>query len=211
MSTIPVPPESTKKLLDTASEEYHNQLPGSPGEEYLLQERGLTKSVLDYFQIGFVAKPLKEDDLYINRISIPFRTVSGVVAMQFRAVGPSDKRFLNRGQTKRLFNPSVLLYPHRTVYLCEGPIDTMTVAMLGLPAVGVPGVTQWSPVFARAFRNRRVVVLADGDDTGQGQQLAERVSTDVEECGIILFEGEDVNSYWVKHGADAMKEKLGIE
>lgn len=206
--TITVPPDATKKLLAEASLDYHDQLTGSVAEEYLMKERGLTSEVLRSFQIGWVGKANQGDDLFRGRISIPFLTKTGPVAIQYRSVGDSEKRFLNRGSMKRLYNPTVLLYPYRTVYLCEGPIDTMTVAQLGLPAVGLPGVSQWDKVFARAFRNRTVVVLADGDDKGQGRQLAERVLTDVEACSIVLFEGEDVNSYRMKYGLDGLREKI---
>lgn len=207
--TIVVPPDSLKKSLEDAATHYHNQLPGSLGEEYLLKVRGLTKSVVDSFRLGFVETPLTGDDMFKGMISIPFLTKTGPVAIQYRAVADKEPRFLTKGSTKRLFNPSVLLSPHRTVYICEGPVDTLTVSCLGLPAVGVPGVGQWSPVFARAFRNRKVVVLADGDDTGQGEDLARRILGDVEECDIIIFQGEDVNSFWLKYGEKELRSKLG--
>ena len=166
---------------------------------------------MDSFRLGFVETPLTGDDMFRGMVSIPFLTKTGPVAIQYRAVVDKEPRFLSKGSTKRLFNPSVLLSPHRTVYICEGPVDTLTVSCLGLPAVGVPGVSQWSGVFARAFRNRKVVVLADGDDNGQGEQMATRILGDVEECDIILFDGEDVNSFWLKHGEKELRKKLGVQ
>jgi len=210
-----VPPESSKRLLNEASESYEAQLSGSPAEEYLIEDRGLSIDILRFFQIGFCGKPEPGDDMYRGMISIPFVTVTGVVAIQFRqphVVPKGGKRFLNRGSTQRIYNPMVLLEPHRTVYLCEGPVDTMTVAELDLPSFGIAGVDNWLPKFARALRNRRVVVLADGDDErGQGKNFAARVATDVDECATILFEGEDVNSYAVKYGLDALREKIELD
>lgn len=139
---------------------------------------------------------------------MPFVTPSGVVAIQFRSVGSGDKstRFLMRGSNKRIYNPSVLLEPHRKIYLCEGPIDTMSVALLGLPAIGIPGVDNWNPVFARALRNRRVVILADSDDEGQGKRFAEKVSSQVDEADTVgMPAGHDVNSFLVKEGASALR------
>lgn len=207
-------PESSKRLLIAASASYEKQLQGSVAEEYLIQERGLSLEVLRSFQIGFCGNPEPGDDMYRGMISIPFVTVSGVVAIQFRqpqVVPKGSKRFLNRGSTKRLYNPTVLLEPHRTVYVCEGPIDTMTVAELELPAIGIPGVENWLPLFARALRNRRVVVLADGDDDGQGKNFAARISTDVDESATVLFEGMDVNKYATEYGLDALREKIEID
>lgn len=204
--------ENVRRLLNEATESYQKQLAGSPAEEYLMEERGYSREVLQSFQIGFVGKPELGDDIYRNRISIPFITKTGVVAIQFRSIGPEKpNRFLMRGSNKRIFNPTVLLYPHRRVYLCEGPTDTMTVAQLGLPAIGIPGVDNWSSVFARALRNRRVIVLADGDDEGQGQKFAREVSTDVDDCATVLFEGMDVNRYRMEYGLDALREKIEFD
>lgn len=210
-----VPPESSKKLLEEACLSYQAQLSGSPAEQYLVEERGLSIDTLLSFRIGFCGVPEPGDDMYRGMLSIPFITVTGPVAIQFRqphVVPKGGKRFLNRGSTQRIFNPMVLLQPFRTVYLCEGPIDTMTVAEIGLPAFGIPGVDNWLPKFARALRNRRVVVLADGDDEkGQGKNFAARVATDVDESATVLFEGEDVNSYYMKHGPDALREKITLD
>jgi DNA primase len=208
--TIVVPPESMKRSLAEAVEDYSAQLIGSPAEEYLIQDRGLSSEVLESFQIGFVGKAHLGDDLFRGMISFPFMTVSGPVAIQFRQVGDYEPRFRSKGSTKRIFNPSVLLEPHRRVYICEGLVDTLTVADVSLPVVGFPGVDAWDKPFARAFRNRRVVVLADGDDKGQGLKFATRIQVDVEQCDVILFEGEDVNSYRMKYGVDALKEKMGV-
>ncbi len=175
-----------------------------------MEERGLSKDTLQTFRLGFCQTPETGDDIYRGRISIPFVTKSGVVAIQFRSIAGDKKgRFLMRGSNKRIYNPSVLLQPHRKVYLCEGPTDTMTVAQLGLPAIGIAGVDNWLPVFARALRNRRVVVLADGDDGGAGKDFARRVLTDVDESGTILFEGTDVNQFFLDYGRDALLEKIG--
>lgn len=200
-----------KKSLGAASIDYHNQLAGSEAEEYLIKERGLSKEVLRSFQIGFVGEPHPGDDIFRGMISFPFLTPTGPVAAQYRRVGDgSGARFLSRGSTKRPYNTNVFLQPHRKVFLCEGVIDTLTIADIGLPAVGLPGVDSWEKVFARAFRNRKVVVLADGDDKGQGWDFANKVLRDVDECETILFEDEDVNSFFVKHGVDSLREKIGV-
>lgn len=202
-----VPLDAIKKSLGESAREYQTQLIGSDAEAYLLA-RGLTNEVLDSFQIGFVSDPRRGDDLFRGMISIPFLTPTGVVAMKYRRIDDKQPRFLASGTTKRFFNSRALLAPHRIIYLCEGEVDTMTVSMLHLPVVGMPGVGTWERKFARAFRNRKVVVLADGDDDGQGKEFANRIRGDVEDADVILFEGEDVNSYLQKYSLEKLREKI---
>jgi DNA primase len=74
------------------------------------------------------------------------------------------------------------------------------------------------PLFRRIFRYRRVVVLADGDtniirDGKPASELfATGIANSVEECkSIEMPPGEDVNSFFLKHGEDALREKVGLE
>lgn len=158
-----------------------------------------------------MGNPLPGDDLFKDRLAIPYLTPSGTVAMKFRSIDDTEPRFLTFTGTsmKRLYNTSVLLEPHLTVYLCEGEPDTWTAHLCGLPCVGVPGVNNWDKRNARIFRNRRVIVLADGDDSGQGKEFAERVLADIDDGGIILFEGQDVNSYYLEHRREGLLKRVG--
>jgi DNA primase len=205
-----VPSADLKKLLGENAESYHRQLTGSLGEKYLVEERGLSLETIRYCRLGFVETPEPGDDMFRNRISIPFITPSGVVAIQYRAIDDSEKRFLNHGSTKRIWNTRTLVSPVRTVYMTEGLIDGATIHQLGLPVVGMPGVKSWDKLFARAFRNRRVIVCVDGDDNGQSERFASEVLTSIEDGGTILFEGTDVNQFYIDHGPEALRQKLGV-
>jgi DNA primase len=56
------------------------------------------------------------------------------------------------------------------VYLCEGCIDTLSALQMGLPAVGVPGVTGFQKEWFDVFRQvGHVVVLFDNDEAGRRQ------------------------------------------
>lgn len=207
-----VPGSDLKKLLGENSENYHGQLKGSPGEKYLVEQRGLSLETIRYFRFGWCGTTAPGDDMFRNRISIPFITPSGVVAIQYRSIDPEhEPRFLNHGSTKRIWNTKTLVSPVRTVWMTEGLIDGATIHQLGLPVVGMPGVKSWDKLFARAFRNRRVIVCVDGDDReGQGEKFAADVLKSVEDGGTILFEDEDVNSFYVKYGEEALRQKLGV-
>lgn len=205
-----VPSVSIRQSLREAVQEYHDQLTGSPAEDYL-EARGITKETQDYFQIGFVATPIKGDDHVKGRICLPYLTPSGPVVLKFRAIDDREPRFLYRSgsEARRLFNPGVLLAPIRVIYLCEGEFDTITAHQCGLPVLGLPGSKTWIKKFARVFRGRHVVVLADGDDHGEGAELASEVLTDVESGGMILFEGMDVNKFFTEYGKDELLRKVG--
>jgi DNA primase len=65
------------------------------------------------------------------------------------------------------FNANVLLEPHEQVYVCEGALDTLSLAELGLPAVGVPGARNFLPEWVALFEEFGEVVLAlDNDEVG---------------------------------------------
>lgn len=205
-----VPSEGTKKLLEKATAEYQSQLYGSPGEAYL-KARGITKEAADSFRIGFVSEALPEDRHLRDRISIPYLTATGIVGIKYRAVGDNpDKYKSNVGfEAKRIYNPMALTSESRKVYLCEGEIDCITLVQIGVPAVAVPGVKSWDRRAARAFRSRRVVIAADGDDVGQGLEFAKAVASDIDDCGYVLLDGDDVNSLFLRVGAVKLKETLG--
>lgn len=205
-----VPSNDTKALLEKATAEYQSQLPGSLGERYLTA-RGITKEAVRSFRLGFLERPLPEDRHLRNRISIPYITAGGIVGIKYRSISDLDPKYKsNVGfESKRIFNPMALNSKHRKVYVCEGEIDCITLVQIGLPAVAIPGVSNWDRRASRAFRNRRVIVAADGDDVGQGLEFAKTVTTDCEDSGYVLLEGNDVNSLFLSDGAERLKEVLG--
>jgi DNA primase len=204
--TSSVPSGSMKVSLERATSTYETQMT-KEAAQYLLG-RGITKEVAASFRIGWTA----DDSTFPHRLSIPYLTPSGVVAMKFRAIDSSEPRFLTYTGTtmKRIYNSSVLSKPLTTVYLCEGEFDTITAQMCGLPAIGIPGVKQWKRTFSRALRNRRTVILADGDDSGEGRDFAETVAHDCEHAEIIIFEDMDVNSFYLKYGEEKLLKKVGV-
>jgi DNA primase len=68
------------------------------------------------------------------------------------------------------FNVNILGTPQECVYVCEGCIDTLSAGLLGLPAVGVPGVQSFRDDWFYRFRSAsRVVILFDNDEAGHTQ------------------------------------------
>lgn len=111
-----------------------------------------------------------------------------------------------------MYNVGVLTSTQDVIAICEGEFDTMSAQQAGIPAVGIPGANSWNHVFARAFKFRKVVILADNDDHGEGMKFAEQVQADVRGARIVLMDaGHDVNSFMVEYGEEALRDKVGIK
>lgn len=205
-----VPSNDMKRLWDRKAQLYHNQFQGSRGELYLLS-RGITKEAANSFQIGFVENPEPDDQHLKGRISIPYITQSGVVGIKYRAIDDTEPKYLSSPgfYAKRFFNVGCLTSRNRKIYICEGETDAITVAQLGVPAVALPGAETWEPRMFRVLRNRFCVVLADGDDDGQGKRMADKILSNVDESIMIVMEGHDVNSFFNLCGEKNLLKKIG--
>jgi DNA primase len=115
------------------------------------------------------------------------------------------------GATSRIYNPLAIARQEMFIVICEGEMDTITAHMAGLPAVGIPGVMHWKNWYWRVFRYRRVAVLADNDDSGEGQRFAETVVNSIPSATVIAMpEGHDVNSFVVQDGIEALRRRVGL-
>lgn len=118
------------------------------------------------------------------------------------------------GHRSRLYCTTVLATPGPFICVAEGETDTLTLNQCGIPAVGVCGVSAWNgDYYDRIFSGfEKVIIPADNDDDGQGEEFASRVAKDVPNPKIIIMpDGEDVNSYFVKYGVAAVRDHLGIK
>lgn len=179
---------------------------------------------MTYFRLGFVGSdPFPGHEFKENRLAIPYITPTGIVQIRFRAIpvdgvpgNPEDSpkvlSLANSGTM--LYNTRDMLLDNPVVAICEGELDTVTAHMAGIPAVGIPGAKAWEKLrnVKRAFRFRKVVILADNDDKGDGRKLAEEIQADIRGARIVLMdEGHDVNSYVKENGLQALKTKVGIK
>src|SRR5690606_36650700 len=198
---------------------YERSMPGSPAEEYLVNERKLTD--IEEFHMGYVAEPLCGHEMYRGMLAIPYLRFTDdksglVVSMRFRCLDNHEhqghgKYNTEPGDRPRMFNSVALTQPVDIVAVTEGEIDAITASVCGIDAVGIPGATQWQPHFTEPFLGfDTVLILADGDDAGM--RFARIVAEALPNSRIIpMPEGHDVNSVYVEHGADALRERIGIE
>lgn len=212
---------SQRSYLKEAAIRYHNELEGSPAEDYLTR-RGLAwpsiKEQVNKFMLGYVHTPLTGHEHYRGFLAIPYLRKSyehgwSVVSLRFRCIEDHEhvghgKYMTVVGDRPRLFNTKALLQPSPVVAITEGEIDAITATIAGVPAVGVPGAHNWQDHFPELFFGYRdVYVLADGDEAGR--QFANTIAGTLPNSKIIpMPPGQDVNSLVLAEGKQALLERI---
>lgn len=201
------PSESQKSWLGNLAETYHAAL----DERTLsyLAARGIDRDAASGYRLGLVVDPDPAHHSYAGRLSIPFLTPTGVVYMRFRCLEDHECKDHNHGKyqgvtgdSTHLYNVGALHQAGDTVVVTEGELDALISTEAGMPAVGVPGATNWKPFYYRLFDDyERVIIVGDGDTAGR-----EFVATLARNLGNSIRrpmpEGYDVNSFVLEHGAD---------
>ena len=101
------------------------------------------------------------------------------------------------------------------IVVCEGELDAVVVSgVIGIPAVGVPGVTAWKPHFPKLFNGYDTVYVVGDNDikedgSNPGMEFAKRVANEILNSTIVtLPPGNDINDYYLANGPDATRELL---
>lgn len=206
-----------KNLLEKYTAHYEERLWQNANALTYLKNRGLTKETVQSFRLGLVEDidPNSGHDFMVGRLAIPYITQTGIVQIRFRAIpytgipgDPEDspKVMGEPGMKTTIYN-AIDLLDADTVCLCEGEPDVWSAKQAGFASVGVPGANSWSGVYAKILRYRKVIILADNDDHGEGLKFAKQVREDVRGSRIKLMpKGHDVNSYLVEFGTDSLRE-----
>jgi len=154
--------------------------------------------------------------MFTGMLSIPYVTPAGVVYMKFRRLDEGDPKYLGDGES-RLFNAGALHRSGSTMGVCEGELDTIILdGVVGVPAVGVPGVSHWKKHYPRIFEGyERVLVFADNDSkpdgSNPGYDLAKRIMREVPQAMMVsLPKGQDVTETYLSEGKDFLLELAGL-
>lgn len=203
-----VPSDSLRRFLEKTSELYHSQLDQTVAG--YLKERGIEQETAKRFRLGFVDDPAPGHENYRGCLAIPYLTPSGsVVSIRFRTLPPAEKKYLTvAGDTPRLYNTEALERGSRAICLTEGEIDCLVAEISGLPTVGIPGATHWKSVFSRLLAHYEAVYVLSDDDKA-GKSFAESVGKDLSNVRNVPMTGGDVNSFFLEHGAEALRKKVG--
>ena len=180
--------------------------------ENYLASRGISHSAARLARFGVVEAPEPGHEQFVGRLAIPYITKTGVVDLRFRALNPAvEPKYMGMvGATTHLYNVLDIERAGDWIGICEGELDTLTMSsMVGIPCVGVPGANSWKKHYTRMLADfERVFVFADGDQPGK--EFATSLSRELPVTIISMDDGEDVNSTYVKYGADYIKEKMGL-
>jgi len=206
--------EKQRALLTEAAERYSNNL--TPQAASYLEGRGISQEVSRTFLLGSVVEPSAGHELAEGMLSIPYITPAGVVGIKFRRLDDGTPKYLwPTGQKIGLFNVNDLHRASDTIAICEGEIDTVILSgVVGIPSVGVAGVSQWKPWFPKLFESyRRILIFADNDvkEDGRnpGQELAKRIKEDLDKAEVVHLDANtDVNETYLQSGPQWFYDRL---
>ena len=203
------------KLLLEAANRYAQEI--SPEAIVALEERGISEEVAALYMLGTVTKPMNGHELHTGWISIPYITALGhCVGFKFRRLdGGLPKYGSPTGQKAHLYNVVDTTILSKHIVVCEGELDTVIVSgVLGIPAVGVPGVQAWKPHFAKLLSGYDTVYIVGDNDVKEdgsnpGMEFSKRVQQEVLNGTIVyLPPNMDINDYYLAHGAEATQALL---
>lgn len=201
---------SQKELLGQATTKYQANI--YQAEDYL-KSRGIQMEVARLARLGVVVEPEVGHEMYQGRLAIPYVTKSGVVDLRFRSLNPAvEPKYMGlTGAETKMYNVLDIERAGDYIGVCEGELDTLTLsACVGIPCVGVPGANSWKKHYTRLLADfERVYVFADGDQPGK--EFATSLARELPVTVVNFPDGEDVNSFYTKYGAEAVREKAGID
>lgn len=209
------PPSSEQRfLLAQAASQYQSDLAADTAAQEYLTNRGFGPQVAATSHLGVVRSPLVGHERYAGRLAIPYLTPAGPVNFRFRCLQQHSCSEAGHGKyvgleglETNLFNVMDLRKAGDVICVTEGELDCITLSMCGLPAVGVPGANSWKKHFSRCLDDfATVYVFGDPDDAGKG--LNKKLINDVRARPVRMPKGEDVNSLYLKGGADALHKLI---
>lgn len=204
----------SKSLLE-AAQRYAQEI--TPEALAALGERGISEVVAARYMLGTVTDPMNGHELHEGWISIPYLTALGhCVGFKFRRIDDGKPKYGSpTGQKAHLYNVSDITVMSRHIIICEGELDTVIASgVLGIPAVGVPGVQAWKSHYPKLFSGYDTIYVVGDNDikedgTNPGAEFAKRVANEVINAQIVtLPPGMDINDYYLMYGEDATRSIL---
>ena len=200
---------SQRELLDLATAKYATNI--FQAEDYLTS-RGITREAARLARLGVVSEPEVGHEAFSGRLSIPYITKTGVVDLRFRSLNPAvEPKYMGMtGMETKMYNVIDTERAGDWIGVCEGELDTITLShCVGIPCIGVPGANSWKKHYNRILADfERVFVFADGDQPGK--EFATNLARELPVTIVTMPDGEDVNSVYVKYGADYIRERAGL-
>ena len=204
------------KSLSEAAEHYSQAI--SADALAYLEGRGISEEVAAKYRLGTITDPIEGHQMYEGWISIPYFTALDIcVGFKFRRLDDGKPKYGSPvGQKTHLFNVVATMSATKSIVICEGEFDAIIMdAVVGVPAVGVPGVAAWKPFYPKLFGGFDVVyILGDNDmkedGTNPGAEFSRRVAGEVLNSQIVqLPPGMDITDFYLVNGKDATANLVG--
>lgn len=203
--------KSQKNLLERATLQYAANVELAAG---YLANRGIDLEAARSNALGVVVDPVPGHEHLAGRLAIPYLTNAGPVNMNFRCIKDHVCKELGCAKYKNLTGAGTNLYGVQYldeagdwIAVAEGEIDALSSNLAGVPCVGIGGAKKWQPHWTNIFEDfSRVYVWQEGDKAGG--EFADHLVSQVGAIRIVLQSGEDVNSTYVKQGADALRKMI---
>lgn len=198
-----------RRFFEQAATTYQQDLAGDTVAQAYLATRGLGPSALATFRLGAVRRPLPGHEAYAGRLAIPYVTPTGVVNIRFRCLQQHEceghpKYLSAEGAGTNLYNVLDLKKDSPFICVAEGEIDTMSLSLAGLPAVGVPGVDTWQKHFSRCLEDFEVI-YAFGDGDKAGSKFSNFLARETRARPIRMPNGKDCNDIFRERGAEGLR------
>lgn len=208
--------EQSKLMLEAANR-YADRIDEATLE--YLNGRGISEQVAGLFQLGTVTEPLPGHDGHVGWLSIPYITAMGIcVGFKFRRLDEGKPKYGQPlGGTTHLYNVPDIIKSTSRIVITEGELDAVIVSgVLGIPAVGCPGVANWKPHYPRLFNGYDTVYVVGDHDVKEdgsnpGAEFNRRVASEVMNATIVnLPENTDITDYYLQNGYDKTRRLLGV-
>lgn len=205
------------KLLLEAANRYADHI--SEAALKYLEGRGISEEVAARYSLGTVFEPMAGHEMHEGWLSIPYITASGMcVGFKFRRLDEGKPKYGSPlGQQTHLYNVCDIQRNASRIVVCEGELDAVIVSgVLGLPAVGCPGVASWKPHYSRLLNGYENVYIAGDNDlkddgTNPGAEFNRRVMSEVMNGQVVsLPQNMDISDYYLANGYEATRKLLGV-
>jgi len=185
-----------------ATEAHQRLLNDKNALEYITVQRGLKVETVKAFNVG-----LDIDQSGGHWLTIPHYEKGKLINIKSRSLPPAEKTFRRVKDCRSILFNSDCLAASKTVYLCEGEIDALTLWDKGEKNViaTTTGASSFDPAWVDQLKDvQKIIIVYDPDEPGQkgAREVARRLGYD--RCfNVALPDGQDLNEYFMAGNAIA--------
>lgn len=207
-----LPSPELRIFFERAVAQYQSDLITDMYAQGYLARRGFTAADAATFRLGVVRHPIEGQERFTGRLSIPYLTRAGVVGLRFRCLREhickteGCPKYLPavEGMESSMFNVNDTFREGDFIAVAEGELDAISCSIAGIPAVGIPGATQWKKHWRRILEDfPTVYAVGDGDEAGA--KFNSMLMREVKAIPIKMRQGEDANSEYQRGGAEGLR------